>query len=107
MLQKRKERSSAVQKNSKLTAEQKKKWLSVITNDTMSSEESGPDDSIVVHPLIWRSRYVNKMFERIDQYNQQKKSPQAIRQMKSRQIGEASSRSVPSGVEQWAISSKH
>ena len=28
----------------------------------MSSEESGDDDSITVHPLPWCSGYVSKMF---------------------------------------------
>ena len=61
LFKKRKERSSAIMKNSKLNKEQKEKWLSVISNDTMSSEESGPEDVITVHSLPWRSQYVNKM----------------------------------------------
>lgn len=54
-LQKRKEREATILKNSKLNEDQKKKWTTVITNDFMSSEESGEDDTIVVHPLPWRS----------------------------------------------------
>ena len=54
----------------------KKKWLKVIKNDFMSSEVSGDDDNIIVHPLQWRSRIVNEMFSRICN----KKSPQAIEQ---------------------------
>lgn len=55
-------------RNKRLTEEQKDKWLAVITNDFMSSEESGPDDDIYVHPLPWRSDYVTKMFNTIDNY---------------------------------------
>lgn len=104
--QKRKERDSAVLKNSKLTEDQKKKWLTVMTNDFMSSEESGEDDSMIVHPLPWRSEYVNKMFKRIDAFCGNKKSPQAKRQMKPRKYGMASSRPQPvvdEAVLRWAI----
>ena len=45
------EQQKAVMKNAKLNEEQQKKWLSVVTNDMMSSEDSGPD---VVHPIPWR-----------------------------------------------------
>ena len=82
-------------KNSKLNKEQKEKWLSVISNDTMSSEESGPEDVIIVHSLPWRSQYVNKMFAKIDRYIHCKKSPQALRQMKDRSDGSQSKRPVP------------
>ena len=61
----------------------------------MSSEESGEEDSIIVHPLPWRSEYVNKMFSRIDEYCNKKKSPQALRQMKTRIAGIPSSRPKP------------
>lgn len=91
--------------NGKLNQQQKDKWLSVITNDTMSSEESGPDDTIIVHSLPWRTQYVSKMFEKIDQYTLSKKSSQAVRQMKSRTIGVVSSRPAPTAGKfpQWAI----
>ena len=62
-------------RNKRLTEEQKDKWLSVITTDLMSSEESGPDDDIYVHPSPWRSDYVTKMFSTIDEYVQKKKAP--------------------------------
>jgi len=68
-LSERKECSSAIMKNSKFNEQQKDKWLSIITNDMMSSEESGPDDSIIVHPLPWRSQHVDNMFEKVDRYN--------------------------------------
>ena len=61
----------------------------------MSSEESGEEDSIIVHPLPWRSEYVNKMFSRIDEYCNKKKSSQALRQMKTRIAGTSSSRPKP------------
>ena len=48
----------------------------------MSSEESGPEDTIIfVHPLPWRMAYVN---EKIDAYVGAKKSSQAKRQVKKR-----------------------
>lgn len=93
--------------NSKLTQQQKNKWLAVIANDIMSSEESGPDDdSILVHSLPWRTQYVTKMFGKIDQYTRSKKSPQALRQMKKRVIGATSNRPRPVPIEkfpEWAV----
>ena len=58
----------------------------------MSSEESGQDNTIIVHPLCWRPAYVHKMFEKIDAYVETKKSPQAKRQMKKRVVGDLSDR---------------
>ena len=43
-LQKKRERESAVMRNKRLTEEQRDKWLKVMKNDLMSSEESGEDD---------------------------------------------------------------
>lgn len=88
-------------KNGTLTEQQRKKWLSIICNDFMSSEES-EDEAIIVHPLPWRSDHVNEMFMRIDKFSNSKKSPQALRQMKERIDGRPSSR--PSvEAPQWAI----
>ena len=61
----------------------------------MSSEESDEDDSIIIHPLPWRSEYVNKMFKKIDDYSYARKSSQAKRQLKPRKIGLPSSRAYP------------
>ena len=103
-LQKKKEREAAILKNSKLTPDQREKWLSIAKNEYMSSEESGDEDYIVVHPLPWKSEYVNKMFEKIDAYVKSKKSLQARRQMKNRRIGCPSSRLRPiNGVPEWAL----
>lgn len=63
----------------------------------MSSEESGPDETIIVHPLPWHTAYVNRMFEKINAYVGAKKSPQAKRQMKKRVMGGYSTRPQPSG----------
>ena len=92
-------------RNKRLTEEQKDKWLAVIMNDFMSSEESGPDDDIYLHPLPWRSDYVTKMFNTIDNYVQKKKSPQAKRQTKKRIVaGLPSERPQPlSSVPEWAM----
>ena len=87
-----------------MTSAQRDKWLKVMTTELMSSEES-EDDSIVVRPLPWRSKYVTNMFEKIDGYCSRKKSSQAKRQMKARKIGETSSRPKPFNLEipDWAL----
>ena len=65
-------------------------------NTLISSDDSGSnDDTNVVRPIPWRSKYVNTMFERIDRYNAAKKFSQACRQMKSRVTGVPSSRTIP------------
>ena len=69
----------------------------------MSSEESGDDDCMVVHPLPWRSEYVKKMFLKIDTYVMNKKSSQAKRQMKHRKVGAISDRAQPGDAPDWAI----
>ena len=60
LLQKKWEREGVILQNSKLTPDQRKQWLSV-TKEYMSSEESGEEDCITVHPLPWRSQYVTQM----------------------------------------------
>ena len=71
----------------------------------MSSEDSDTDnpDSLIVHPLTWRSEYVNKMFKQIDRFSAARKSPQARRQTKEKCIGNVSSRSCPPDLPSWAI----
>ena len=78
-LQKRKERESAILRNPNMTEEQRTKWLKVMSNEFMSSEESGNDSDvdIILHPIPWRSEYVSKMFAKIDAYNNRSKSSQA------------------------------
>lgn len=76
-------------------------------NEMMSSEESasGEEDSVTVHPLQWRSQYVNKMFQNIDNYLKVRKSAQASRQTKDRIVGSQSSHAPPSNnVPSWAVS---
>ena len=53
-------------KNKRMTDDQREKWLKIMCNDIMSSEESGNEDEMIIHPLPWRSKYVNIMFQRID-----------------------------------------
>ena len=106
LLQKREERASAFQKNTKLTDQKKKKWLGVIKNELMSSEESCSDeDTICVRPLPWRSPTVNSMFKTVDRYTAAKKTPQARRQMKKRVNGEPSKRPPPAQgtISSWAL----
>ena len=80
---------------------QKAKWLKVMGNVYMSSEESGGEDTIIVHPLPWRTEYVNQMFQRIDAYCSSRKSPQARRQTKKRSMGSSSTRPKP--IYQWCV----
>ena len=70
----------------------------------MSPEESD-DDSIVVHPLPWCSKYVINMFEKMDGYCCRRKSSQAKRQMKARTTGGSSVRPPPHtpDIPDWAI----
>ena len=89
--------------NGRLSEDQRAKWLKVMDNVYMSSEESGEDDTMLVHPLPWRTECVNQMFKRIDAYSSSKKSPQAKRQMKKRAIGENSTRPKPSDGVSWAV----
>ena len=103
LLQKRKERTSALVRNQRITEEARQKWLKMVTNEMMSSEESGDDDTIIVHSLPWRSDYVTSMFKKIDEYSQAKKSPQSRRQMKGRRMGSLSNRSAPPDLPAWAI----
>ena len=93
-------------RSSKLTPEQRTKWLSVTKRDYMSSEESGDDDFIVLHPLPWRSAYITKMFSKMDAYIISKKSSQAKRQMKRRRLGDPSCRTQPRDAPDWAINSQ-
>ena len=73
-------------------------------NAFMSSDDSGSDDdTYIVRPIPWRSKYVNSMFDRIDKYNAARKSSQARRQMKSRVNGAPSSRPIPADFPEWAI----
>ena len=70
----------------------------------MSSEESGEEDTIIIHALPWRSKIVNDTFARIDSYNNSKKSPQARRQMKERVGDSPSERPVPDEDSlKWAV----
>ena len=64
---KRKQREVAFMKNPKVTKEKRDKWVQVMENVLMSSEESCNDgDTIIVHPLPWQSEWVTRMFHGID-----------------------------------------
>ena len=85
-----------------MSQETKEKWLSVVTNDFMSSEESDGED-IIIHPLPWRSARVDDVMSKIDEFIVKHKSPQARRQMKSRKVVAVSERRQPHDAPQWAI----
>ena len=81
--------------NSKLTEEQRTKWLAIVKNELMSSDE---DDA------VWRSEYVDKMFQKFDEYCFSNKSPQGKRQTKQRVTGSPSSCPTPACMEPiWAF----
>ena len=90
-------------KNDKLLDKQRLKWLKVMANDYMSSEESSKDETITVHRSEWQSEHVTKMFERIEAYTATFKSAQARRQTKKRTIGAHSRRTQPYDAPAWAI----
>ena len=77
--------------------------MQVMRNDVMSSEDSDDEGRNAIRPLTWRSEYVDKMFDKIDQYFSAHKSPQALRQTKKRVIGQPSRRCQPQGLPDWAI----
>ena len=90
-------------KNPRLTEQARKKWLKVMVNEMMSSEESRDEDKVEVHRLPWRTDYVNKMFHKIDSYPIARKSPQARRQMKETANGLLSTRVTPLGMPSWSV----
>ena len=61
----------------------------------MSSEESDDGEDIEVRPLSWRSDRVTTFLHSLDDKARDNKSPQARRQMKTRRVGDPSSRVKP------------
>ena len=82
-------------------------WEKIMILDLISSEESTVDEEevLVVHPLPWRSSKVDAMFNRLDEYTKDNKSPQALRQTKKRCVGNSSTRNIPvnSLLPKWAV----
>ena len=74
-----------------------------MVNEMRSSEESGDEDKVIVHPIPWRTDYVNQMFHKIDSYSVARKNAQAKRQMKERSNGVLSTRAAPSGMPSWSV----
>ena len=84
----------------------REKWSKVLTIDMISSEESdGEEDTIIVHPLQWRSEKVSCFLHSLDSKANDEKSPQAKRQTKRRvESSEHSLRSLPvESLPAWAI----
>lgn len=78
----------------------KAKWLSVLTMDFMSSDESANEDGndvLVSRPLKWESASVTQFKCSIDDIALKQKSPLARRHMKTRKRGLPSDRSNPCG----------
>jgi len=63
----------------------------------MSSEESAGENTIVVHPLPWLTEEVKLFKKSLDDARYSALTPQAKRQMKTRETGENSSRGKPDG----------
>lgn len=105
--QKLHDRASALNKSS-LPEKQRKKWMSVITLDFMSSEESGSENEscLVKKELPWRSDKVTKFFSELDDFVGGSKSNVAKRQTRPRVLdGAVSSREIPQGkkIPSWAL----
>ena len=108
ILQKLHDRISALNKSSQ-SEKNKKKWMTVITSEFMSSEESDSDGGgcLFKKELPWRSRKVSNFFAELDAFVDESKSKVAKRQTRQRVLnGEPSSRSIPSGKQfpSWALS---
>lgn len=96
LLQKLQERQAIFNKLS-YNEKDKEKWKKVFHENFMSSEESDSNDeeAIVVRPLPWRSNRVTTFLHSLDDKGREEKSPQARRQMKTRRMGNSSSRIQP------------
>lgn len=59
-------------------------WEKIMIFDLISSEETAvhEEEVLVVHPLPWRSSKVDAMFNRLDEYTKDCKSPQVLCQTK-------------------------
>ena len=92
-------------KKTRLTEQAREKWLKVMVNENlmMSPEESGDEDKVIVHPLPWRTDYVNKMFHKNRQLLYRKEESSARRQMKERANGLLSTRAAPSSMPSWSV----
>ncbi len=96
-LQKCKERVKSLRQLLRTDEEQLKKWLNVVVDDFMSSEDSCEDDdaTFFVRPLPWTSLKVNDFFGRLDTTSQNHRSTQSRKMRNKRQIGEPSERPCP------------
>ena len=75
----------------------------MLINDCMSSEESEEENTVIVRPLPWRAELVNTFFATLDQKMMEERSAQARRQLKSRVIGEPSTRPTCESLPSWAL----
>ena len=94
--QKCKERVKALKRMIQTDDERLKKWMNVMVNDFMSSEEScEEDDTFVIRPLPWRSFKVNEFFGRLDTTSKTHRSSQSQKMRNGREPGEPSERPCP------------
>ena len=103
--QKLQERTAVLNKM-KYSPKDKEKWCKIMTVEMMSSEDSDQgDESIIVHPLKWRSDKVTCFLHSLDNKAYEEKSPQAKRQTKKRVVSTIfSERAVPTGkYASWAV----
>ena len=92
------------------TIKNKEKWRRVIVPEMMLSDESGFDEDgkavVFVKDLQWRSDKVGRLFEHLDNIQDQKKSEQALRQSKPRVLIAETSKRPPTDlgtIPKWAI----
>ena len=97
-------RKSVFLKTSSLTDPQRDLLKTVMVKDFMSTEESGEDEQdgerkpvIIVKPLPWRARRIDRFFKQLDQKACKNRSRQSRQQTLPRVIGSASTRSKPAG----------
>ena len=101
-LQKKKDRESVIQKSKKPSLKQKDKFLHIIFNDFMSSEES-QDHDLDIHSLPWRSKLVDFMFQKINENITLNHSSRSKRQKKTRKTSQPPSHPCPSSTQEWAV----
>ena len=86
-------------KTTSLNDTQRELWKKILIKDFISSEESEGEDHqvMVVRPLSWRSKKVDRFFQRLDKKAGKNKSKQSKQQTLPRVTGENSSRVQPAG----------
>jgi len=114
-------RTKALENTTAFSEDQKKKISEIITNEFMSSEESGsePDrvsgsesDSdapsrpniLLVKKLAWRSQEASNVFQKLDRRVTRKRTRKGLSMViERRESTAASNRAPPDNAPQWAL----